>query len=100
MNYVSWNLARPVQGVEFYDIALKHTIIDKNYYPDDSWNIYGYLKIIDKRTFNQLFKSVRFQQAIMLLILGNIELKNYKGNLREAKTIILGIRKNKLILTI
>ena len=90
INYTSWAFACPVQGSEFYDIALKHGLIDKDYYPGDTWNTHDYLKDISKKDFNKVYASARKQQAIMALTSGNFEWRNYKGIARKALTMIKG----------
>lgn len=90
INYTSWAFAVPVQGAEFYDIALKYGLIDENYYPGDTWNTYEHLKGVSKKEFNKVYASARRQQAIMALTSGNFEWRNYKGIARKALTMIKG----------
>jgi len=90
INYTSWAFACPVQGSEFYDIALKHGMIDENYYPGDTWNTHDYLQNVSKKQFNQVYASARRQQAIMALSSGNFEWRNYKGIARKAMTMLRG----------
>lgn len=91
LNYTSWAFSCPVHGSEFYDIALKHGLIDENYYPGDKWNSFDYLKEITKKEFNKIYASARRQQAIMALTSGNFEWRNYKGIARKALTMLRGI---------
>ena len=90
INYTSWAFACPVQGAELYDIAIRHGMIDENYYPGDTWNTHDYLKNISKKDFNKVYAAARRQQAIMALTSGNIEWRNYKGIARKALTMIKG----------
>ena len=90
INYTSWAFACPVQGAELYDIALKHGLIDKSYYPGDKWNSFDYLSGVTKKEFNKTYASARRQQAIMALTSGNFEWRNYKGIARKAMTMIRG----------
>jgi radical SAM superfamily enzyme YgiQ (UPF0313 family) len=53
LNYTSWAFACPVHGSEFYDIALKHNLIDENYYPGDTWNTFDYLTGITKKNLTK-----------------------------------------------
>ena len=92
LHYISWEISRPVQGSEFYDIALKHGLIDKNYYPNDYFNTFKFIKGITKKEFNNIFRASRIQQAVLILTSGNIEWRNYKGIWRKAITIIKGIK--------
>jgi len=90
IHYTSWAFACPVPGSEFYDIALKHGMIDENYYPGDTWNTFDYLKGVSKRDFNKVYAAARRQQGIMALTSGNFEWRNYKGIARKAITMIKG----------
>ena len=91
IHYTSWGFARPVHGAELYDIALKHGMIDKDYYPSDTWDTFEHLKGITKKEFNDVYKSARRQQGIMALKgASNIGWGNYKVILRKAKTMFLG----------
>lgn len=90
LNYTSWAFAVPVQGSEFYDIALKHGLIDKDFYPGDTWNTFDYLKGVSKKDFNRVYASARRQQALMAITSGNFEWRNYKGITRKALTMIKG----------
>lgn len=90
LNYTSWAFSAPVQGSEFYDIALKHGMIDKDYYPGDTWNTHDFLKNVSKKEFNKVYAAARRQQAIMALTSGNFEWRNYKGIARKAMTMLTG----------
>jgi radical SAM superfamily enzyme YgiQ (UPF0313 family) len=90
INYTSWAFACPVHGSEFYDIALRHGMIDENYYPGDEWNTHDHLKDVSKKEFNKVYAAARRQQAIMALSSGNFEWRNYKGIARKAMTMING----------
>lgn len=90
INYTSWAFAAPVHGSEFYDIALKHGLIDENFYPGDTWNTHDYLQDVSKKEFNQVYAAARRQQAIMALTSGNFEWRNYKGIARKAMTMLRG----------
>lgn len=90
INYTSWAFACPVPGAEFYDIALKYGLIDKDYYPGDTWNTFDYLKGVTKKDFNRVYASARRQQAVMAVTSGNFEWRNYKGIARKAMTMVNG----------
>ncbi|MDT3778178.1 radical SAM protein [Nitrospira sp. MA-1] len=90
IHYTSWQFANPVHGAEFYDIALRHGMIDKNYFPSDTWSSYKYLKEISKREFDAIYASARRQQGIMALLSGNFEWRNYRGIARKAYTMVVG----------
>jgi len=90
VNYTSWAFAVPVHGSELYDIAIKHGLIDKNYYPGDTWNTFDHLKGVSKKEFNKAYSSARRQQAIMAITSGNFEWRNYKGIARKAMTMLRG----------
>lgn len=88
IQYTSWAYACPVQGSEFYDIALRHNLIKENYYPSDTWNSYNFLKGVSKNEFKKLYASARMQQAIIAFLSGNFEWRNYKGILRKALHLV------------
>ena len=88
--YSSWAFAIPVPGAEFYDIAIKHKLIDEDYYPSFKWDSYKHLRGITKREFNGLYSRARRQQAIMALTSGHFEWRNWKEISRKAMTMIGG----------
>ena len=88
--YSSWAFAIPVPGAEFYDIAIKYGLIDKDYYPSFKWNSYEHLQGVAKKEFNALYARARRQQAIMALTSGNFEWRNWKEISRKAMTMIRG----------
>jgi anaerobic magnesium-protoporphyrin IX monomethyl ester cyclase len=90
INYTSWTFAIPVQGAELYDIALRHGMIDGEYYPSDTWDAQRFLTGVSEREFNSLYAQARRQQALMALAAGNFEWRNYRGILRKARTMFLG----------
>lgn len=90
INYTSWTFAIPVPGAEFYDIALKHGMIDENYYPSDTWDAFQHLDGVSKQEFNALYAKARRQQALMALVSGDFEWRNYKGIFRKARTMLFG----------
>jgi anaerobic magnesium-protoporphyrin IX monomethyl ester cyclase len=90
LHYTSWAFACPVQGSELYDIAIKHKMIDENYYPGDTWDSFNHLRGISKKEFNKLYARAIRQQAIMALTSGNFEWRNYKGIARKALTMLRG----------
>lgn len=90
LHYTSWAYACPVQGSEFYDIALRHGLIDETYYPSDVWDTFKHLKGVSRKEFNRLYASARRQQAIMAVRSGNFEWRNYKGIMRKARTMLWG----------
>jgi len=90
INYTSWAFACPSHGSELYDIALRHGMIDENYYPGDTWDSHEYLNGVSKKDFNNVYASARRQQAIMALTSGNFEWRNYKGIARKTMTMLRG----------
>lgn len=90
INYTSWTFAIPVPGAELYDIALRHGMIGKNYYPSDTWNAFEFLDGVSQREFNALYAKARRQQALMALVSGDFEWRNYKGIMRKARTMFFG----------
>ena len=94
LHYTSRAFACPVPGSELYDIALKHKMIDENYYPGDTWNTFDYLKGVSKKDFNKVYAAARRQQGIMALTSGNFEWRNYRGIARKAMTMINGRPEN------
>jgi radical SAM superfamily enzyme YgiQ (UPF0313 family) len=90
INYTSWTFAIPVPGAEFYDIALRHGMVDEDYYPSDSWDAFKFLNGVSREAFNSLYAKARRQQALMALVSGDFEWRNYKGILRKARTMVFG----------
>lgn len=92
LNYCSWTLATPIQGAEFYDLALKHGLIDEQFLPpEDMWPAYKYLSGVSKREFNSLYAKARRQQALMALTGGHIEWRNWRGIARRAIGMFRGM---------
>ena len=91
LHYCSWTVTTPVPGSEFYDLALKHGLIDENFFPDDTWPAYKYLSGVSKSEFNSLYAKARRQQGIMALTSGHFEWRNWKGIARRAATMFRGM---------
>ncbi len=94
LHYCSWTVTTPVPGSEFYDLALKHGLIDDNFFPDDTWPTYKYLSGVSKKEFNSLYAKARRQQGIMALTSGHFEWRNWKGIARRALTMFHGMPEN------
>lgn len=90
INYTSWTFAIPVPGAEFYDIAVRHGMVDTNYYPSDTWDAFKFLDGVTRKEFNSLYARARRQQALMALTAGDFEWRNYKGIFRKARTMLFG----------
>ncbi len=91
LHYCSWTVTTPVPGSEFYDLAIKHGLIDENFFPDDTWPAYNYLSDVSKSEFNSLYAAGRRQQGIMALTSGHFEWRNWKGIVRRALTMFRGM---------
>jgi len=91
LHYCSWTVTTPVPGSEFYDLALKHGLIDENFFPDDTWPAYKYLSDVSKNEFNSLYATARRQQGIMALTSGHFEWRNWRGIARRAATMFRGM---------
>ena len=90
LHYTTWGSAVPVQGAELYDIALRHGIIDADFYPSEEWDIFEHLPEISRKTFNQHFAASRRLQAIMALRGGHIEWRNWRGISHKLLTMVRG----------
>jgi anaerobic magnesium-protoporphyrin IX monomethyl ester cyclase len=90
LNYVSWAYACPVPGAEFYDIAVRHGLIDEDFFPGDTWNSFDHLKGVSKREFNSLYAKARRQQAVMAATSGYFEWRNWRSISRKAMTMFRG----------
>ena len=91
LHYCSWTVTTPVPGSEFYDLALKHGLIDESFFPDDTWPAYKFLSGVNKDEFNSLYAKARRQQGIMALTSGHFEWRNWKGIGRRALTMLRGM---------
>lgn len=91
LHYCHWTVTAPVQGAEFYDLALKHGLIDKDYFPGDAWPAYKYLSGISKKEFNSLYKKALRQQGLMALTSGHFEWRNWRRIARHAATMLCGM---------
>ncbi|MGD9851195.1 MAG: radical SAM protein [Nitrospirales bacterium] len=91
LHYCSWTVTTPVPGAEFYDLALKHRLIDRSFFPDDTWPAYKYLSGVSKREFNSLYAKARRQQGLMALTSGHFEWRNWRGIGRRALTMFRGM---------
>jgi len=91
LNYTSWGPPVPIQGSELYDIAIRHGLVDQNYYPSDTWNVYDSLEGVSKNEYNRVLAAARRQQALLILASGNIEWRNYRGIIRKVWSMFRGI---------
>ena len=91
LHYCSWTVTTPVPGAEFYDLALKHGLIDGNFFPEDTWPAYKYLSGVSKSEFNSLYAKARRQQGLLALTSGHFEWRNWRGICRRALTMFRGM---------
>lgn len=91
LHYCSWTVTCPVPGSEFYDLALKHGLIDSEFYPDDTWPAYQFLSGVSKKEFNTLYARARRQQGLLALTSGHFEWQNWRGISRRAMTMFRGM---------
>jgi anaerobic magnesium-protoporphyrin IX monomethyl ester cyclase len=91
LHYSSWAPSMPVQGAEFYNLALREGMIDGQYFPSDSnWDPRPFLKDVSNLQYRALFARARFLQGRMALSSGGIELKNMRAIIHRAKPMLTG----------
>jgi radical SAM superfamily enzyme YgiQ (UPF0313 family) len=90
LHYTGWQFCAPVPGSEFYDIALRHGMIDEDYQPSDTWESFDYLVGVSRKEFNSLYAAARRQQGMMAAVSGNFEWRNYRNIVRKAYTMFFG----------
>jgi hypothetical protein len=91
LHYCSWTVTTPIPGAEFFDLAVKHGLIDKDFCPDDTWPVYNYLSGVSKKEFNAIYAKARRQQGLLALTSGHVEWRNWKGIARRAATMFRGM---------
>lgn len=91
LHYCSWTVTTPVPGAEFHDLALKHGLIDSNFFPDDTWPAYKFLSGVSKKEFNSLYAQARRQQGLMAITSGHVEWRNWRGIARRAAVMFRGM---------
>ncbi len=90
LHYVSWQFAVPVPGAELYDVLVRHGAINDDFLPDHEWRPDHYLDQVDTRTFNKIYKRALRQQAVMAATSGNIEWRNWRMLLKDARMMLFG----------
>lgn len=90
LHYASWAPAVPVPGAELYDIFVRHGKIDTSYLPDDGWQAHEYLDTLSKREFTAIYRKSLRQEALMALVGGNVEWRNWRMILKNARTMLFG----------
>lgn len=90
VNYASWTMAIPVPGAELYDLYVKFGIIDSNYLPDGDWKPYDHIDGLSRVEFNAVYKAALRQEAMMALVAGNIEWRNWRMIAKNAWVMLAG----------
>lgn len=90
LDYSSWMFAVPVQGAEYYDIALRHGMVTAPFLPGDSWDPTPFVPKVTAAEFSRLFRRARFLQGRMALRAGSFELRNWRGLLSKGLTAVRG----------
>ena len=80
LHYSSWTLSMPVPGAEFYNLALRHGMVDSTYFPSDkNWDASRYLPGVSTHEYYKLFAKARRLQMMMALTSGGIDWNNWKA---------------------
>jgi anaerobic magnesium-protoporphyrin IX monomethyl ester cyclase len=90
LHYSSWMFAIPVQGAEYYDIALRHGMIKAPFQPDDRWDPTPFVPHVSASEFSQLFRRARLLQGLMAIRAGYFELRNWRGLMTKGLTALRG----------
>ncbi len=90
LDYSSWMFAVPVQGAEYYDIAIRHGMVKAPFVPGDSWDPTPFIPNVTAAEFSRLFRRARLLQARMALRAGSFELRNWRGLLNKGLTALRG----------
>jgi hypothetical protein len=90
LHYSSWMFAIPVQGAEYYDIAVRHRMVTAPFQPDDTWDPTPFVPRVTAEEFSRLFRRARFLQGMMALRAGSFELRNWRGLLSKGLTALRG----------
>lgn len=90
LHYSSWMFAIPVQGAEYYTIALRHGMVTAPFVPDDKWDPTPFVPNVTQREFSMLFRRARLLQGLMALRAGSFEFRNWRGLLSKALTAVRG----------
>ncbi|MBP9200886.1 MAG: B12-binding domain-containing radical SAM protein [Gemmatimonadales bacterium] len=90
LHYSSWMFAIPVQGAEYYDIAVRHGMVKPPFQPSDTWDPTPFVPGVTAREFSRLFRRARWLQARMALKAGSFELRNWRALLSKGLTALRG----------
>lgn len=90
LDYTSWMFAIPVQGAEYYDIALRHGLVVAPFQPDDRWDPTPFIPGVTAAQFSRIFRRARMLQGMMAIKAGSFELRNWRGLLTKAMTALRG----------
>ncbi len=90
LQYSSWMFAIPVQGAEYYDIAVRHGMVTAPFQPDDRWDPTPFVPHVTAAAFSRLFQRARLLQGLMALRAGSFELRNWRALLNKALTVLRG----------
>ncbi|NNE43218.1 MAG: radical SAM protein [Gemmatimonadetes bacterium] len=90
LHYMAWGEAVPVQGAEMYDVAVRHGIIDRSYYPDEPWRVHDRLPHVSKAEYARIVRHGRLLQGAMALRNGSINWSNWTGLMVKAKDLLVG----------
>lgn len=90
LDYTSWTFAIPVQGAEYYDIALRNGMVRAPFQPDDKWDPTPYVPGVTPERFSSLFRRARWLQGMMALRAGSFELRNWRALFNKGLTALRG----------
>jgi radical SAM superfamily enzyme YgiQ (UPF0313 family) len=91
LHYSSWAPSIPVQGAEFYNLALRRGMIDEDYYPSDGgWDPRPFMPDVSDLDYRILFARARWLQGRMALSSGAIQWKNWRAILHRARPMVTG----------
>ena len=89
LHYTSWTPAIPVQGAEFYNLALRRGMITSDYYPSDkNWDPRPFLPEVSNTEYRMLLARARWLQGRMALAGGAIEWRNWRAILYRARPLM------------
>lgn len=90
IHYASWQIAVPVPGAELHDLMVKHRKIDPSYLPDHDWRPDEHFNNLTTRAFRSTYRSALRQEALMALLGGNVEWRNWRRIANNARMMLLG----------
>lgn len=90
LHYIGWAVATPMPGAAMYEVARRHSIIERSFYPSERWHLCRRIKSVSERGFNRLLRRGLRLQARLALRNGGVGWGNWRRILAKSLRMVFG----------